>query len=313
VDLLAYGSTLFFVESAQRLFHGSGSSSDIQRVLGDIPRYARHVRGTPRKNLGVRAEKVDEHCFLFIDVRLRLRREVNARRVPRWGASAVDSLDSRRGVASCLAMAAPPPSPSAVKVTGQTRMLLFRHVGKTSSILPPASGLTAAIVVVARRRKECHVVAAVEGHELKTPEMEQCPGLERLLETTHLELDGKLFINTQRAPTWRANCRRFDPGGSLDRRVNCRCLSQPRWVGARQNTRGETVRGNRGLVLSCAQGGCAYSRGLQVFARGREREREPCASARSPARPPSRTRALDLPFIDVKKGPRCTMGGVAMC
>jgi hypothetical protein len=65
VDLLAYGSTLFFVESAQRLLHGSGSSSDIQRVLGDIPRYARHVRGTPRKNLGVHAEKVNEHCFLF--------------------------------------------------------------------------------------------------------------------------------------------------------------------------------------------------------------------------------------------------------
>jgi hypothetical protein len=42
-----------------------GSSSDIQRVLGDIPRYARHVRGTPRKNFGVRAEKIDEHCFLF--------------------------------------------------------------------------------------------------------------------------------------------------------------------------------------------------------------------------------------------------------
>jgi hypothetical protein len=34
-------------------------------VLGDIPRYARHVRGTPRKNFGVHAEKVDEHCFLF--------------------------------------------------------------------------------------------------------------------------------------------------------------------------------------------------------------------------------------------------------
>jgi hypothetical protein len=41
-----------------------------------------------------------------------------------------------------------------------------------------------------------------------------------LLETTHLELDGKLFVNTQQAPTWRANCRCFDPGGSLDRRVN---------------------------------------------------------------------------------------------
>jgi hypothetical protein len=65
VDLLAYGSALFFVETAQRLLHGSGSYSDIQRVLGDIPRYARHVRGTPRKNLGVRVEKVDEHCFLF--------------------------------------------------------------------------------------------------------------------------------------------------------------------------------------------------------------------------------------------------------
>jgi hypothetical protein len=65
VDLLTYGSALFFVESAQRLLHGSGSSSDIQRVLGDIPRYARHVRGTPRKNFGVRAEEVDEHCFLF--------------------------------------------------------------------------------------------------------------------------------------------------------------------------------------------------------------------------------------------------------
>jgi hypothetical protein len=100
-------------------------------------------------------------------------------------------------------------------------MLFFRHVGKTSLIPPPAGGLTSAIVAVAWRRKEYHVVAAVERHELKTPETEHRPGLERLLETTHLELDGKLFVNTQQAPTWRANCRRFDPGGSLDRRVNC--------------------------------------------------------------------------------------------
>jgi hypothetical protein len=92
-------------------------------------------------------------------------------------------------------------------------MLFFRHAGKTSSISSPAGGLTAANVVVARRMKEYHVVAAVAGHELKTPETEHRPGLERLLETTHLELDVKLFINTQHAPTWRANCRRFDPGG----------------------------------------------------------------------------------------------------
>jgi hypothetical protein len=64
VDLLAYGSALFFVKSAQRLLHGLGSSSDIQRVLGDIPRYVGHVRGIPRKNVGVCTEKVDEHCFL---------------------------------------------------------------------------------------------------------------------------------------------------------------------------------------------------------------------------------------------------------
>jgi hypothetical protein len=154
--------------------------------------------------------------------RLRLRREVDARRAPRWGAGVVDSLDSRRGAASCLAMVAPPPPPSAGEATGQTRMVFFRHVGKTSLIPPPAGGLSAAIIAVARRRKEYHVVAAIEGHELKTPKTENRPGLERLLETTHLELDGKLFINTQQAPTWRANCRRFDPGGSLDRRVNCR-------------------------------------------------------------------------------------------
>jgi hypothetical protein len=150
------------------------------------------------------------------DTRLRLRREVNAQRVPRWGVGVVGSLDSQRGVASYLDMVVPPP-PSAGKVTGQTRVLFFRHEGKTSSIPPPVGGLKAAIVVVARRRKEYHVVAAVEGHELETPETEHRPGLERLLETTHLELDGKLFINTQQAPTWRANCRCFDPEGSLDR------------------------------------------------------------------------------------------------
>jgi hypothetical protein len=138
---------------------------------------------------------------------------------------------------------------SAGKVTGQTRMLFFRHARKTSSIPPPVGGLTATIVVVVRRRKEHHVVAAVERHELKTPKTEHRPGLERLLETTHLELGGKLFVNTQQAPTWRTNCRLFNPGGSLDRRVNCRCVSQPRWVGARRNTRGKQQRGTTARVV----------------------------------------------------------------
>jgi hypothetical protein len=117
--------------------------------------------------------------------------------------------------------------------------LFFHHAWKTSSTPPPAGGLSAAIVAVERRWKEHHVVAATEGHELKTPETEHRPGLERLLETAHLELDGMMFVNTQQAPTWRANCRCFETGGSLGRRVKCRCVPQPRWVGARPSAKGE--------------------------------------------------------------------------
>jgi hypothetical protein len=158
--------------------------------------------------------------------------------------------------------------------------LFFHHAGKTSSIPPPAGGLSAAIAVVARQGKEYHVVAAVEGHELKTPKTEHRPGLERLLETAHLELDGKLFVNTQQAPTWRANCWRFETGGSLGRRVKCRCVPQPRWVGARPSAKGgerwpETgvneVEIPRPSCSSRAQVGCACSRGLQASTRERER------------------------------------------
>jgi hypothetical protein len=72
-----------------------------------------------------------------------------------------------------------------------------------------------------------------------------------------------------------ATCRRFDPGGSLDRRVNCRRVPQPRWVGARQSVKGgekpegdRRKRGNpRPSCLSRAQVGCACSRGLQASTR----------------------------------------------
>jgi hypothetical protein len=118
------------------------------------------------------------------DTRRCLRREDNTRHVPRWGAS-------------YLATVAPSPPPAARRVAGQTRMLLFRHRGKTSSSSPPPGELTALVVAVALRGEEYHVVAAVEGHELETPEAEHRPGLKRLLKTTHLELNGKLFVNTQ--------------------------------------------------------------------------------------------------------------------
>jgi hypothetical protein len=115
------------------------------------------------------------------DTRRHLRREDNARHVPRWGAGVVDSLDSRQDAASCLATVAPPPPPAARKVAGQTRMLLFRHGGKTSSSSLPPGELTTVVVAVALQGEEYHVVAAVEGHELETLEAEHRPGLKRLL------------------------------------------------------------------------------------------------------------------------------------
>ena len=66
VDLLPDGPALLLVESAQTLLHGHGASSDVQGVLGDFPRYARHVRGTPHEYVSISTEKVDEHCFLFV-------------------------------------------------------------------------------------------------------------------------------------------------------------------------------------------------------------------------------------------------------
>jgi hypothetical protein len=169
-----------------------------------------------------------------------------------------------------LATVAPPPPPAARKVAGETRMLFFHHGGKTSSSSPPPGGLTAAVVAVALRRKEYHVVATVEGHELETPEMKQRPGLKRLLETTHLELDGKLFVNTQQAPTWRANCRRFDPGGSLDRRVKL-SLRVPAQMGWREM---EHKGGEPRLVLSCAREDALAVGVTSVHEGERERERE---------------------------------------
>jgi len=45
VDLLPDGPALFLVESAQALLHMLGAGSDVQGVLGNFPRYARHFEG----------------------------------------------------------------------------------------------------------------------------------------------------------------------------------------------------------------------------------------------------------------------------
>jgi hypothetical protein len=131
-----------------------------------------------------------------------LRCEANARHVPRWGAGAVNLLwpDSRRGAAPCLAMVAPPPSPSARRVAGLTRVFLFRP-GEMSSSGSPPPGEPTTVAAVMLRWEEYHVVAAVEGHELETPKAEHCPGLKRLLKIVHLELHGKvLFTRSEPLP-----------------------------------------------------------------------------------------------------------------
>jgi hypothetical protein len=109
----------------------------------------------------------------------------------------------------------------------------------------------------------------------------------------------------------------FRPRGSLDRRVNCRRVSQPRWVGARRSTKGgkqgDRRKGEtRGLRVCPAPRSGALAVGGYKRPRGREREactRRPVL----PARPTLRTSALGLPFIGVRRGPRCTIGDVAVC
>jgi hypothetical protein len=206
------------------------------RYEGDVLQALRECAGVVHL-LGICVSRGDGAC-------LRLEREVDARRAFRRGAGDADSLDSRRSAASRLALVAPPPPPLAGERTERARMLFFHRVGKMSSVPSPAGRMSAAIVVVARRWKEYHVVAAVEGHELKTPETKHRPGPERSLETAHLELDRKLFVSTQQAPTWRANCRRFETGGSLSRRVSV--LRAPAQMGrARGRARRREWRGGR--------------------------------------------------------------------
>jgi hypothetical protein len=92
-------------------------------------------------------------------------------------------------------------------------------------------------------------------------------------------------------------------GGSLDRRVKL-SLRVPAQMGWREmEHKGE----NRGSCYPAPRAD-ALAVGVTSVREGeRERERA-CSSARPPARPLSRMRALDLPFIDARRGSRCTMG-----
>jgi hypothetical protein len=73
--------------------------------------------------------------------------------------------------------------------------------------------------------------------------------------------------------------------------------------------KGET----RGLHVCPAPRSGALAVGGYKRPRGREREAYVRAVPSIPARPTFSKRALDLPFIDARRGSRCTMGDVAVC
>jgi hypothetical protein len=82
-------------------------------------------------------------------------------------------------------------------------------------------------------------------------------------------------------------------------------LRVPAQMGRREMEHKGEQYGEPRLMLSCAQGGCACSRGLQASARERES---------LPVSPFSRAATLQYEgpgpsFYSVRRGPRCTMGG----
>jgi hypothetical protein len=108
--------------------------------------------------------------------------------------------------------------------------------------------------------------------------------------------------------------------------VKCRRVPQPRWVDARPRAKG----GERGVRRWERERERWKSRGLRVRPASRSgalavggykrppegRSERPYASARLvlvPELPTFSKRALALPFISVRRGSRCTMGGVAEC
>jgi hypothetical protein len=61
--------------------------------------------------------------------------------------------------------------------------------------------------------EEDHVIAVAKGHELQTPEPDHRSQWKWMFRVSHLEKWQESDVDTQRSPTWRANCRCSDPGG----------------------------------------------------------------------------------------------------
>jgi hypothetical protein len=152
----------------------------------------------------------------------------------------------------------------------------------------------------------CTIVFAVVGRPV------HLPGLRHVLPP---QLVAPAHGRSHKPTGARRRVSAFRPRGSLDRRVNCRRVPQPRWVGARRSTKGGEETGKRGNSRpSCCPAPRSGALAVGGYKRPRGRERE--AYTHRPVLPrdqPSRMRALDLPFIGVRRGPRCTIGDVAVC
>jgi hypothetical protein len=135
---------------------------------------------------------------------------------------------------------------------------------------------------------------------------------DRPLELLHMDLFGPIaYISIGRSKY----CRRFDPGGvpGPTSKLSPRAPAQ---MGRRETereggkSRRETgVKGEtRGLCVCPAPRSGALAEGGYKRPRGREREAYASAVPSFPARPTLCKRALDLPFIGVRRGSRCKIG-----
>jgi hypothetical protein len=111
------------------------------------------------------------------------------------------------------------------------------------------------------------------------------------------------------------------PGGSLSRRVNVAACPSPDGSSARPSAKGESEvagdgcerGGKRGVRPAPRSGALAVGGYKRPRRRGSERLQASACLVLVPARPTLSKRALVLPFIGVRRGSRCTMGGVAEC
>jgi hypothetical protein len=119
-------------------------------------------------------------------------------------------------------------------------------------------------------------------------------------------------------------CRCFETGGSLGRRVNVTACPSPDGSSARPSAKGGEQGGRRparerwescDLRVRPASRSGALAVGGYKRPRGRGSERLQASAylVLVPAWPTLSKRALVLPFIGVRRGSRCTMGGVAEC